>query len=112
MSKFLITGYQEQDALWKMPLEFWLHVGDYITQNWLLDHERVNALVKATCVLHNFIQGQISPAQVTTLLQETIGVDNAGLQAGTLRVGVRGVTAQGARIYKGAGLPDHVYIRN
>lgn len=40
----------------------------------------VTAIVKATCVLHNFVQGQTTPAQVTTLLQETAGVNNAGLQ--------------------------------
>lgn len=40
----------------------------------------VNSIVKATCVLHNFLQGQTTPAQVTTLLQESESVNIEGLQ--------------------------------
>ena len=40
----------------------------------------VKAIVKATCVLHNFLQCQTTPVQMTTLLQEAEGMHNAGLQ--------------------------------
>lgn len=42
--------------------------------------EMVQDIVKATCVLHNFLQAQTTPAQVTTLLQESEDESNAGLQ--------------------------------
>ena len=37
--------------------------------------ERVNSIVKATCVLHNFLQTQTTPAQVNSFIRE-IGDDN------------------------------------
>ena len=42
--------------------------------------EWINSIVKATCVLHNFLQSQTTPAQVTTLLQETDNVVAEALQ--------------------------------
>ncbi len=40
----------------------------------------VNSIVKATCVLHNFLQHHTTPTQVTTLLQEAQTVNMEGLQ--------------------------------
>ena len=40
----------------------------------------VNDIVKATCVLHNMLQANTTPAEVTTLLQEAETMTNDGLQ--------------------------------
>ena len=59
----------------------------------------VNSIVKATCVLHNFLQGQTMPAQMITLLQEaehTVNIE-----------GLQDLTAGGNRAAR-----DAISIRN
>ena len=58
----------------------------------------VNSIVKATCVLHNFLQLQTTPSQVTTLLQEA---ETANIE------GLHDLTATGNRAAR-----DVVTIRN
>lgn len=60
--------------------------------------ELVTSIVKSTCVLHNFLQGQTTPAQITQLLYET---DNSHINA------LQNAAATGNR----AGL-DAMAIRN
>lgn len=42
--------------------------------------EWVNEIIKATCVLHNFLQSQSTPAQVTNLLQEAEDITAEGFE--------------------------------
>ena len=42
--------------------------------------ERVKAIVKATCVLHNIVQGQTTATQLPALLQEIQGAQTEGQQ--------------------------------
>ena len=55
--------------------------------------ERVTAIVKATCVLHNLLQGQTTAARVTALLKEIQGAQTEGLQE---VVGVENMGGTGA----------------
>ena len=51
-----------------------LQDGESTTRRW------VNPIVKATCVLHNYLQGQTTPEQITALLKEASEIDIEGLQ--------------------------------
>ena len=79
-SRSTTTGCLGQGESWRTPLEFWQQDGEFITPKWVWDSKLVNEIIKATCVLHNFLQSQSTPAQVTNLLQKSEDISAEGFK--------------------------------